>query len=121
MSPDSKSQASEDKKALLRNAFELYKENPDELSRKDAIKELRERVPGFTDRQYESAWTRVRSLFDNACRLVFRWASINPAGTVFELPDSQRIFLDELGKLCRGFSEEEYSDALEYGFEKSIF
>lgn len=114
-------QAPEAKKALLKNAFELYKEDPDKLSRKDAVKRLRERVPGFTDRQYESAWTRVRSLFDNACRLVFRWASVNPTGTIFELPDNQRVFLDELAKLCRGFSEEEYCEALEYGFEKSIF
>ncbi|SRR5579883_3095817 len=111
----------EEKLELITCAFDLFKEETDRLSRKEAIELLKTRVPGFTERQYASAWNRVRGLFDNACRLVFRWATDNPAGTEFELPDRDRIFLDELTELCRGFTPEQYDQALEYGFKKAIF
>lgn len=110
-----------EKQELLTGAFLLFLESTDKVARKDAVEQLRERVPGFTERQYASAWNRVRALFDNSCRLVFRWATENPAGTEFELPDTNRIFLDELCTLCKGFTEEQYHQALEYGFQKGIF
>ncbi len=112
---------SPEKQELLTGAFELFQEKSDAMARKDAVEALKERVPGFTERQYASAWNRVRALFDNACRLVFRWATDNPAGTTFELPDTNRIFLDELTEICKGFTEEQYHKALEYGFQKGIF
>ncbi len=110
-----------DKQELLNAAYSLFCAEADEVSRKDAVKILRDLAPGFTDRQYRTAWNRVSALFDNACRLVFRWGNDNPPGTTFELPDKDRIFLDELAKLSRGFSETQYHEALEYGFRKSIF
>jgi len=113
--------STEEKQELLTGAFDLFKQESDKMSRKDAVEALKERVPGFSERQYASAWNRVRALFDNACRLVFRWATDNPAGTEFELPDTNRIFLDELCSLCRGFTEQQYHEALEYGFQKGIF
>lgn len=113
--------STEEKQELLTGAFELFKEETENMSRKEAIEALKDRVPGFTERQYASAWNRVRALFDNSCRLVFRWATDNPAGTEFELPDKNRVFLDELSSLCRGFTEEQYHQALEYGFQKGIF
>lgn len=110
-----------EKQELLTGAFHLFLESTDKVARKDAVERLRERVPGFTERQYASAWNRVRALFDNSCRLVFRWATENPAGTEFELPDTNRIFLDELCNLSPSFTEEQYQQALEYGFQKGIF
>lgn len=111
----------EEKQELITYAFELFREETDKLSRKEAIDLLKSKVPGFTERQYASAWNRVRALFDNACRLVFRWGTDNPAGTIFELPDRERVFLNELTELCKGFTDEQYDEALEYGFKKAIF
>lgn len=113
--------SSKDKEELLQAAYELFKKSDDGFSQKDALKKLESEVPGFTQRQYKAAWTRVTTLFDNACKLVFRWSADKPPGTVFELPDENRVFVDELNKLCRGFSDEQYLEALEYGFEKAIF
>ena len=110
-----------DKKELLDAAFMLYAECPDEVTRKDAVSLLKERTPGFTDRQYRTAWNRVRTLYDNACRLVFRWANENKPGTTFDLPDTDRIFLDDLCELSRGFDDDQYEIALEYGFRTAIF
>lgn len=112
---------SEEKLELITSAFDLFKEETDRLSRKEAIELLKDRSPGFNERQYASAWNRVKALFDNACRLVFRWATENPAGTEFELPDHNRVFLNELTDTCKGFTAEQYDAALEYGFKKSIF
>ena len=119
---DLEAQDPQDEKSVLVNAaFELFRAESDDLSRKDAIKRLTDLIPGYTDRQYTSAWTKVRALFDNACRMVFRWATENPPGATFELPDKNRIFLNELTRVCGGFTEEQYAEALEYAFEKSIF
>jgi hypothetical protein len=112
---------SDEKKELLDCAFDLFQQEVDSLTRKEALNRLKERVPGFTERQYSSAWNRVQALFDNSCRLVFRWATNNPPGTEFELPDHNRVFLNDLTELCRGFTDEQYTAALEYGFQKSIF
>ena len=116
MSPTTK-----DKEELLQAAYELFKDARDGLSEKSALDKLESKVPGFTERQYKAAWARVTTLFDNACKLVFRWSADKPPGTIFELPDENRVFVDELTKLCRGFSEDQYLEALEYGFEKAIF
>ena len=110
-----------DKEVLLKAAYELFKEVPEGIKQNKALEKLEEKAPGFTQRQYKAAWTKVLNLFDCACKLVFRWSSDKPPGTVFELPDENRVFIDELTKLCRGFSEEQYLEALEYGFEKAIF
>lgn len=114
-------QQTADKEVLLHAAFELFKEVPEGIKQNKAIEKLESMAPGFTQRQYKAAWTKVLSLFDSACKLVFRWSSDKPPGTIFELPDENRIFIDELTKQCRGFSEEQYLQALEYGFEKAIF
>lgn len=113
--------STEDKEALLNAAYDLFKQDPERYGKESAIKELEETVPGFSERQYKSALTRVISLFENACKLVFRWSTDKPPGTVFELPDENRIFVDDLTKQCRGFSEDQYLEALEYGFKKAIF
>ncbi len=111
----------EDKEALLNAAYDLFRSDPERYSQDGAIEELQAVIPGFTERQYKSAWSRVTTLFENACRLVFRWSTDKPPGTVFELPDENRVFVDDLTKLCRGFSEDQYLEALEYGFKQAIF
>lgn len=113
--------SSEDKEALLNAAYDLFKEDPDRFSHENSIKDLEAAVPGFTERQYKSAWSRVITLFDSACTLVFRWSTDKPPGATFELSDEDRVFVDDLTKLCRGFSEDQYLEALEYGFKKAIF
>jgi hypothetical protein len=108
-----------DEKLLLQGAVELFSEK----SRKDKnlLPKLKERIPGYSDPQYVSAYTRVEALFDKACKLVFQWTTENPPGAEFELPDKERVFVDELAKSCDGFSEEDYNAALAYGFEMTIF
>lgn len=108
-----------DEKLLLQGAVDLFSEK----SRldKNLLPKLKEKIPGYSDPQYVSAYTRVEALFDKACKLVFQWTTENPPGAEFELPDKERVFVDELSKDCGGFTEEEYNKALAYGFEMTIF
>ncbi len=108
-----------DEKLLLQGAVELFSER----SRldKNLLPKLKEKIPGYSDPQYVSAYTRVEALFDKACKLVFQWTTENPPGAEFELPDKEHVFVDELARDCGGFSEEDYNVALAYGFEMTIF
>ena len=80
-------ESGQDKEALLLAAYNLFNESSEELSEKKAVEKLETLAPGFSNRQYKTAWSKVLSLFDNACRLVFRWSADKPPGTTFELPD----------------------------------
>ncbi len=108
-----------DENFLLQGAVELFSEK----SRldKNLLPKLKEEIPGYSDPQYVSAYSRVEALFNLACKLVFQWTTENPPGAIFELPDRNRVFVDELAKECEGFSDEEYNVALAYGFEMTIF
>jgi hypothetical protein len=108
-----------DEKLLLQGAVELFSEK----SRldKNLLPKLKEKIPGYSDPQYVAAYSRVEALFDKACKLVFQWTTENPPGAEFELPDKERVFVDELSKDCDGFTEEDYNAALAYGFEMTIF
>ena len=108
-----------DEQLLLKETVELFSER----SRldKNLLPKLKERIPGYSDSQYVSAYSRVEALFDMACKLVFQWTTENPPGATFELPDLECVFVDELAKNCDGFSTEEYNTALGYGFEMTIF
>lgn len=114
-------ESGQDKEALLHAAYDLFNESDDGFTEQKAIEKLEELAPGFSKRQYKTAWSKVLSLFDNACKLVFRWSADKPPGTTFELPDENKVFLEELKKDCRGFNNEQYLSALEYGFKKAIF
>lgn len=108
-----------DEKILLEEAVELF--SAKSRLDKNLLPKLKEKIPGYSDSQYVSAYSRVEALFDRACKLVFQWTTENPPGATFELPDKERVFVDELAKDCDGFSEEEYNVALAYGFEMTIF
>lgn len=108
-----------DETLLLQGAVELFAEK-NRLD-KNLLPKLKEKIPGYSDPQYVAAYSRVEALFDRACKLVFQWTTENPPGAVFELPDKERVFVDELEKDCDGFSDEEYNAALAYGFEMTIF
>jgi hypothetical protein len=108
-----------DEQTLQREAVELFttKSRMD----KNLLPKLKERIPGFSDAQYVSTYSRVEALFDRACKVVFNWTTENPPGATFNLPDTERIFVNELDKHCPGFTEEDYNAALAYGFEMTIF
>lgn len=108
-----------DEKLLLQGAVELFCEK--NRSDKNLLPKLKEKIPGYSDPQYVSAYSRVEALFDKACKLTFQWTTENPPGATFELPDRDRVFVDELAKDCDGFTDEDYNAALAYGFEMTIF
>lgn len=108
-----------DEQLLLKGAVELFSSKG--RIEKNLLPKLKETVPGYSDSQYVSAYSRVEALFNAACKLVFQWTTENPPGAVFELPDTERVFIDELMKHCNGFSDEDYNTALAYGFEVTIF
>lgn len=107
--------------ALVNSAFGLFAESEIEPGERKAVETLMERTPGYSENQYRAAWGRVRTLFENACRLVFRWSNENSVGTTFDLPDTRGVFLQELHNNCQGFTQDQYNRALEYGFERAIF
>ncbi len=78
-------------------------------------------LPGLTERQYASAWNQVHLLFEQACKMAFRWANENPAGAEIDLNMIERIFLEELATKCQGFTREQYRVALAHGFDRGIF
>ncbi|HEY9784990.1 MAG TPA: hypothetical protein V6D17_06265 [Candidatus Obscuribacterales bacterium] len=112
-------QTGADEKQLIDEAVQLLSER--RRSEKNMLPVLKEKVPGYSDSQYVAVYTRVETLFDTACKLVFQWTTENPPGAIFELPDRDRVFVDELTKRCEGFSEIEYNAALAYAFEMTIF
>ena len=110
-----------DPEILKSAAFDLFLESFDGFTEEKAIEKLKNQAPGFSHKEYRAAWLNTLTLFDNACKLVFRWSTDKPPGTTFELPDENRVFLDELKQLSHGYTDEQYLNALEYGFRKAIF
>lgn len=107
-----------DESALLTDAVELFTTRK---KNENLLPKLKEQNPGYSDAQYVSTYGRTEALFDLACKMVFSWASEAETGAVFELPDRGRIFIDELSRRCKGFSDEDYNKALAYAFETTLF
>lgn len=107
-----------DESSLLKEAVELFCTRQ---KNENLLPKLKELNPGYSDAQYVSVYGRTEALFDMACKMVFGWASEAETGAIFELPDKGRIFIDELARRCKGFSDEEYNKALAYAFETTIF
>lgn len=108
-----------DEAFLVIEAVELFSKKG--RSDKNLLPQLKERLPGYSDSQYVSVYSRVEALFSIACKLVFQWTTENPPGATFDLPDTESVFLEELKRQCPGFNPEVYDQALAYGFEVTIF
>lgn len=105
---------------VLSAAFKIY-ESAEKPSKKDFVKKLKAAAPGFDDKEYEQAWTRVSNLFEQACKLAFRWANENSPGAEIDLSLIENVFINEIARKCQGFTYAEYSRALTYGFDRGIF
>jgi len=105
---------------ILHAAFKLYGA-ADKPNRKECLKQLAVAVPGYTEREYTHAWNQVSVLFEHACKLAFRWANENPPGAIIDSNVVEAIFMEEITMKCKGFSTEEYCEALTYGFDRGIF
>jgi len=105
---------------VLQVAFGIYK-SQESPGRKDCLKKMAAQLPGLTERQYADAWNRVDLLFEQSCKLAFRWANENPAGAEIDEDLIEQLFLDELARKCRGFTKEQYKSALDHGFDRGIF
>lgn len=105
---------------VLSAAFDIYLEH-EKITRKEFMKKIAAAVPDLSDKEYDQAWTRVSNLFDQACRLAFRWANENEPGAEIDFSVVENLFVTEIAKKCQGFTFSEYSRALSYGFEKGIF
>lgn len=105
---------------IIATAFRIYgvEQTP---SRRECLKSMAQEVPGLSDRQYASAWNQVHLLFEQACKMAFRWANENPAGAEIDLDTIEHLFLDELAGKCQGFTREQYRAALVHGFDRGIF
>ncbi len=105
---------------VLQVAFRIYSADKSP-NRKECLKKLAADYPGMNERQYADAWGRVDQLFEQSCKLAFRWANENPAGTEIDEEIIETIFLDELARKCQGFTKEQYKFALNRGFDRGIF
>ena len=105
---------------VLRAALTLY-EAAEKPVFKEFIKQMHRAEPGYEEAEYEKAWIMVSALHEHACHLAFRWANENPPGAVIDSRVIDSIFLEEIQTTCPGFTTDEYSRALGYGFERGIF
>ena len=105
---------------LLLVAFDVYQQSSRPVKR-ETIKKLSAALPGRGEKEYSEAWTQISTLFDNACKLAFTWANENPPGAEIDNLVIDQVFLEELERRVPGFSSEQYSQALGYGFENGIF
>lgn len=105
---------------LLEAAFDLYKQNHSPVKR-ELIKKLSASLPGRGEKAYAAAFGAVHHLFDNACQIAFRWANENPPGAEIDDMAINQVFIGELTHKAPGFSHDQYSEALTYAFENSIF
>lgn len=112
--------ASDDGLEILQVAFNIYG-SPVTPSRKECLRLMASQMPGLSERQYASAWNRVNLLYEQACKLAFRWANENPPGAEIEEEVVETVFLDEIARKCQGFTREQYRGALMYGFDRGIF
>ncbi len=105
---------------VLQVAFRIYSAEKSPV-RKECLKRLAVDYPGLNERQYADTWGRVDALFEQSCQLAFRWANENPAGAEIDEDIIENVFLDELARKCRGFTNDQYKFALIHGFDRSIF
>ena len=105
---------------VLSAAFKIY-EGAEKPTKRDFIKKLKVEASGFDDKEYEQAWARVSNLFEQACKLAFRWANENTPGSEIDLSLIENVFINEIARKCQGFTYAEYSRALTYGFDRGIF
>lgn len=105
---------------ILSVAFEIYL-NEEKPVKKAFVKQLSQAVPGLDNKEYEQTWTRVSNLFEQACKLAFRWANENSPGSEIDISLIENIFINEIARKCQGFTYAEYAKALDYGFDRGIF
>lgn len=105
---------------VLSSAFKIY-ESSEKPAKRDFVKKLKAEAPGFDDKEYEQAWTRVSNLFEQSCTMAFRWANENAPGSEIDLSLIENVFINEIARKCQGFTYAEYSRALNYGFDRGIF
>ncbi len=120
MQEQNQSLAGEDGLEILQVAFSIYG-SPETPSRKECLRLMAKQLPGLSERQYASAWNRVNLLYEQACKLAFRWANENPPGAEIDEEVVESIFLDEIARKCHGFTRDQYRGALMYGFDRGIF
>lgn len=112
--------AGEDGLEILQAAFKIYG-SPETPNRKECLRLMASQVPGLSERQYASAWNRVNLLYEQACKLAFRWANENPPGAEIDEIVVEQVFLDEIARKCSGFTRAQYIGALLHGFDRGIF
>ena len=120
---DNSESGTEGKKAstdVLSAAFTIYME-AEKPTKRDFVKKLGAAVPGLDAKEYEQAWTRVSNLFEQSCKLAFRWANENSPGSEIDISLIENVFINEIARKCQGFTYAEYSKALTYGFDRGIF
>lgn len=105
---------------ILSIAFEIYlaSEKP---TKKEMVKKLTAAVPELDAKEYEQAWNRVNGLFEQSCKLAFRWANENVPGSEIDMNLIENVFINEIARKCQGFTYAEYAKALTYGFDRGIF
>lgn len=120
MQEQNQSLAGEDGLEILQVAFSIYG-SPETPSRKECLRLMAKQLPGLSEREYASAWNRVNLLYEQACKLAFRWANENPPGAEIDEEVVESIFLDEIARKCQGFTRDQYRGALMHGFDRGIF
>jgi hypothetical protein len=120
MQEQSQSLAGDDGLEILQVAFKIYG-SPETPNRKECLRLMASQLPGLSEREYASAWNRVNLLYEQACKLAFRWANENPPGAEIDEEVVEQVFLDEIARKCQGFTRAQYRGALMHGFDRGIF